>query len=285
MSVVELVPRGGLVIPNVGEESLESRRRVVNNKLLDLAIKQCQTTTLKVLLHSSESRQVLSQLYNDIWDGQLVHGKAKSLDVQVVFDSATLNNNHHVWFMAPITIFPTSASSNGVKGEVLDVDLEANTDLVLYDNPLDVARFIHAHVALGGTFDQLHAGHKKLLTVALESATQSVTVGVTSDAMLQTKKNANKIERLEIRLGRVREFCESIRRPGVDLIIVPIDDPFGPTVTVRNLDALVCSSETLVGANMVNAERQKIGFPALLPIVTMRSNAYVLSSTFLRERL
>lgn len=284
MSVLELVPRGGLVIPGcVGEESLESRRRVVNSKLLDLAIKQCPTATLKVLLPRSESRQVLSQLYNDIWDGQLVHGKAKSLDVQVVFDAPALGS---VWFAAPSAIFPASASSGGGGGVItLDVNLEASTDLVLYDNPLDVARFTHAHVALGGTFDQLHAGHKKLLSVALESATQSVTVGVTSDAMLQTKKNASKIERLETRLARVRDFCESLRRPGVDLIIVPIDDPFGPTVTVRDLDALVCSSETLAGANMVNAERQKIGFPALLPIVTMRSNAYVLSSTFLRERL
>lgn len=46
----------------------------------------------------------------------------------------------------------------------------------------------YENVALGGTFDRLHNGHKILLSQAVLRATKHVTVGVTDVTMIQCKE-------------------------------------------------------------------------------------------------
>lgn len=46
----------------------------------------------------------------------------------------------------------------------------------------------YEYVALGGTFDRLHNGHKILLSQAALRSTNHVTVGVTDVNMIQCKK-------------------------------------------------------------------------------------------------
>jgi len=162
---------------------------------------------------------------------------------------------------------------------------EAEVKFVLYDNPRQTASYRRRRVALGGTFDHLHVGHKKLLSVAFQCADEHVIVGVTSDAMLALKRNKDKMEPLSIRLQNTKAFIASVCPPHLTCEVVIIDDPFGPTVTVSNLDGIVCSSETLKGAIAVNLERKKRGFEPLLPVLVLRSNVYALSSTFIREKL
>lgn len=43
------------------------------------------------------------------------------------------------------------------------------------------------HVAVGGTFDRLHAGHRILLAATALAATQAVYIGVTGPELLQKK--------------------------------------------------------------------------------------------------
>jgi pantetheine-phosphate adenylyltransferase len=81
--------------------------------------------------------------------------------------------------------------------------------------------------------------------------------------MLQSKKHKEWLEPIEKRLGHVQEFCQRIR-PDVNVSVVPISDPYGPTITDPTMDALVCSQETLKGGHMVNDERRLRNYPPLV---------------------
>ena len=94
--------------------------------------------------------------------------------------------------------------------------------------------------------NRFHNGHKKLLTVSLSLCSKRLTVGVTSDAMLKAKKNAELIEPIEKRRGYVIDFCKSMKA-GVEVDAVKIDDPWGPSIVRKELDAIVVSSETIKG--------------------------------------
>jgi len=103
--------------------------------------------------------------------------------------------------------------------------------------------------------------------------------------MLKSKKNASLIQDLSVRVARTREFCESLAPAGLEVDIVVIEDPWGPTVSLADVDGIVVSSETLRGAKLINEQRAAKGFKALVPVVVLRSNQYVLSSTFVRTLL
>ena len=67
----------------------------------------------------------------------------------------------------------------------------------LFEEPLEKNKDIDFHlfqykkgVALGGTFDHLHNGHKLLLTQALLCSDQKIVCGVTTDALLKKKAYA-----------------------------------------------------------------------------------------------
>ena len=159
----------------------------------------------------------------------------------------------------------------------------------------------HAVVAVGGTFDHLHIGHKLLLTMTASllknSESQSdqswrrLIVGITGDELLTKKKYAEYLESWEDRqysvfqfLQGIIDFRESTDGPqtqsrdvsgpdgkaihylvGNRLLIecVEIKDPFGPTVSDRDVSALVLSGETRDGGKAINDKRREQGWPEL----------------------
>lgn len=129
-------------------------------------------------------------------------------------------------------------------------------------------------VALGGTFDHLHAGHKILLSMAAWIASEKVIVGVTGetarhmqrlvnkdadDTLLTKKSNRELVETIEHRIEAVRDFL-SLFRPQIMHEIVPISDVYGPTATDSNIQALVVSKETVSGAvaSMLSHSRGRV---------------------------
>ncbi|KAI9322806.1 hypothetical protein BX666DRAFT_660801 [Dichotomocladium elegans] len=128
--------------------------------------------------------------------------------------------------------------------------------------PITVDERIFEKVAVGGTFDHIHGGHKILLTMTALLAAECIVVGVTDDIMLKSKKFREQIQPIEDRLKSVRDFLHTVRR-GLEYEIVPITDPFGPTITDPAIQALVCSKETESGGIAVNDEREKRNFPHL----------------------
>ncbi|KAJ8472668.1 hypothetical protein ONZ45_g16571 [Pleurotus djamor] len=117
-------------------------------------------------------------------------------------------------------------------------------------------------VALGGTFDHLHAGHKILLSMGAWITEKKMIVGVTDDALLKSKANKHLLEPLSTRIARVQEFL-ALFKPELTYDVVPIEDVYGPTGWDPNVQALVVSKETLGGAASIAKHRAERGFPAL----------------------
>ena len=115
-----------------------------------------------------------------------------------------------------------------------------------------------ARIAVGGTFDPLHAGHKALLAKAAElSRGSELLIGLTSSEMVRKKSHdvADYSQRFEDVLG-------FIRSQGIEPIIVRLDDPYGPTIH-ENFDQIVVSPETHPIALKINSIRRKNGLEPL----------------------
>ena len=157
---------------------------------------------------------------------------------------------------------------------------------------------LYSSVCVGGTFDGMHYGHRKLLTLAVSSVqpvTGRLLVGVTRDEMLSHKAYADRIPTLDVRIAGVLDFVGNLA-PGMmnRVRCVPIGDEYGPpgqpvgSVTYPGLandfDALVLSHETLPTGRKLNAYREGVlGLGPLKLLCTQRTEPHGMSSTALRR--
>ena len=139
-------------------------------------------------------------------------------------------------------------------------------------------------VAVGGTFDELHKGHKKLLDKAFEIG-QEVIVGLSSDEFVLKMGKPHKTASYNERLLDLQAF---LVEQGLDAKakIVTLNDPFGLTISGKGLEALVVSQETERIAIKINEIREKAGLPPL-KIVTVNmvpaENKIPISTTRIRS--
>lgn len=147
-------------------------------------------------------------------------------------------------------------------------------------------------VAVGGTFDGMHYGHRKLLTLAVSSvnpASGKLLVGVTVDEMLRNKAFSDQIPKLQERMDGAREFLYRLA-PGLKnrVKLFPIADEYGPPGApgdAKDYDALVLSHETLANGRKLNDHRRtNLGLPPLSLLCTRRTEPHGMSSTALRRR-
>ena len=258
------------------------------------------------------------------------------VDVAASSTRSSQSNVQHTALQGPIIDLPTLVSSGRIYDTLFSLESEEGEDLVRSFSSLANARpgrrpvprvrrvpggviarsvsndtptsnggsNIRAHysVAVGGTFDHLHIGHKLLLTATAllmepeepENAaiTRLLTIGITGDELLVNKKYAEVMESWEERQTRTADFLESILiftpvgettrdvervsnpgpngkfvrvRFGTGLTInyVQISDPFGPTVTDESISVLAISKETRAGGKAVNDKRQEKGWAPL----------------------
>ena len=103
-------------------------------------------------------------------------------------------------------------------------------------------------VALGGTFDHLHSGHKLMLSLAALLSRDRILCGITASEMLTSKNHPEKLEPLDSRMFTVQDFLMEFKM-GCErnVEIVTLRDPYGPTIELEDLDALIVSPETLPG--------------------------------------
>lgn len=147
-------------------------------------------------------------------------------------------------------------------------------------------------VAVAGTFDGMHYGHRKLLTLAISSISPQsgeLLIGVTVDEMLKHKSYSEDIPNLQERMEGVRDFVYRLA-PGIKnrVRFIPIADEYGPPGNLDegpNFDALVLSHETLDNGHKLNEYRtQTLGLEPLTLLCTRRTEPHGMSSTSLRRR-
>jgi len=142
--------------------------------------------------------------------------------------------------------------------------------------------FKYSKGSLGGTFDVFHEGHRRLIRLAAEMCSELL-IGVTSDEFsLRTKMHD--VEPFERRLRNVASFVGLLSASNRTKI-VKIDDPFGPTVTDRELRALFVTADTIENGFKINDERRKAGLNPveiiIVPRVMAESGGFI-SSTRIR---
>jgi cytidyltransferase-like protein len=126
---------------------------------------------------------------------------------------------------------------------------------------------------LGGTFDQLHAGHERLLGAAFRLADE-VGIGLTTSRYLRKHPKQFDSKILPYALRR-RNLDRYVRRtfPSRRFWIAPLNDVWGRSVE-PGAGILVVSRETLAGARSVNDERRRRGLPPLEVLAVPVVRAY-----------
>ncbi|MHC1601336.1 MAG: phosphopantetheine adenylyltransferase [Candidatus Nezhaarchaeales archaeon] len=141
-------------------------------------------------------------------------------------------------------------------------------------------------VAVGGTFDRLHKGHKELLKLAFKIS-HRVIIGVTSDKMVARSKGDSTIGSFEERKRKLEEWIEKEEMcKTAEYEVVMIDDVYGTAIYDEKLEALVVSEETFPRALTINRLRVKRGLKPLVVVVTPMVLAYdgkPISSTRIRR--
>jgi len=116
-------------------------------------------------------------------------------------------------------------------------------------------------VAVGGTFDELHRGHKTLLTQAFEIG-ERVVIGLSSDELVSKLFKPHVTATYTDREQGLKAWLRDLRLAD-RAEIIPLFDAFGSTIKDPEIQALVVSEETKPTAERINMGREKAGLPPL----------------------
>ena len=113
----------------------------------------------------------------------------------------------------------------------------------------------YSKVAVGGTFDKFHEGHRLLIEKAFQIG-DNVLIGVTSNEFGGMK---GEIEPCDVRMSNLN----SLLKDRSNYHLARLEEHFGPTVDDPSIDAIVVSPETEPTALKINQIRQEKGMKSL----------------------
>jgi len=139
-------------------------------------------------------------------------------------------------------------------------------------------------VLVGGTFDEFHKGHRVLIMKAFEMG-ERVMIGLSSDQLARELRKNHEVATYEERLRDLRGF---LRGQGVfeRAKVVPLDTPYGITLSTTVAEALVVSKETEPVGLSINKKREASGLkPLALAVIDMvpAEDTVPISSTRIRH--
>jgi pantetheine-phosphate adenylyltransferase len=140
-------------------------------------------------------------------------------------------------------------------------------------------------VVVGGTFDELHKGHKALLLKAFDAG-DHVIIGLSANDLARKLKRNHEVASYKKRLKELNDF---LKEQGVlsKAEIVTLRTPYGITLSKGCAEALVVSRETETRAKEINQKRKAKGLPPLHVIViemVPAENSIPISTTRIKRR-
>lgn len=118
-------------------------------------------------------------------------------------------------------------------------------------------------IAVGGTFDHLHDGHKYLLSMSKYYAKKTL-IAVTSDSMAKDKPRSAAIQPYETRKSAVEQYAKKI---GLDYMMTEISDIYGPATDDEELDSIILTDDTFDNGRTINRKRKEKGLKELEYII------------------
>lgn len=273
---------------------------LMNDNILSSVVKDTERSIVVYLQPNEEEPQTkqevmhyMSNIYSELWD-EMVHLKRLNLQCYVTspvihestylqtksFDAVYLNQTRYHSIVSLL-----SNQNKIVFEDIAKFQIQISSNKLYFFDTLDSIP-TYSRVALGGSFDQLHNGHRKLLTYAASYCTDTLVIGITADSMLSKKNHSDLIAPYSTRKSGVMDFLQKVfpsPRPLID--IHELLEPYGPAIVDGAIQALAVSSETLPGAFKINEIRAEKGLPPVDILVLRRTDNAILSSTFIRDRI
>ncbi|ODQ68139.1 hypothetical protein NADFUDRAFT_48790 [Nadsonia fulvescens var. elongata DSM 6958] len=229
----------------------------VIGELYDISRREAEATNrtevnVRVLIDRNESRE----RRNNNWDVIAV-GQYEYLLVQDFREGQAANSSscHLPSVILKMAEDPQVYLLNGAIEEEEEHDVDEQISKSMAQLRLESASMgQHTIMAIGGTFDHLHDGHKILISVGGYLSNERLVIGVTGPELLKNKKYAEYLQDFDERVKKVRDFAHFLF-PDLVLQIEIINDVYGPTATDPNIEGLVVSKETKEGAKAINEYR------------------------------
>lgn len=139
-------------------------------------------------------------------------------------------------------------------------------------------------MAVGGTFDEFHKGHRTLLKTAFEVG-EKVMIGLCTDTLVEKLGKPHEIAPFAVRQEELKSFL--IRHGWFERAeIVPLYDAYGPALTNERIETIVVSRETEARAREINEKRRANNLPPLSIVViemVLAENCDPISTTGIRR--
>ena len=139
-------------------------------------------------------------------------------------------------------------------------------------------------VAVAGTFDTIHKGHKKLILTAFEIG-EFVLIGLTTDEYANQVHKNHPIENYIKRRKSLKNYLKEQNFENRN-IIIPLNNPYGPAISDASMEGIIVSHESMKNANIINDFRIRKGLKPLqiFPVeLELAENGKPISTTRIRK--